>query len=107
MADWARVAVFHLRGARGETGPLLKPESFQRLQLDRFHQEYALGWAVLQRGWAGGMVLNHTGTNTFWYAVTWAAPARSVAFLAATNCGSQSGFDACDSPASMMARKYL
>ncbi len=107
MGDWARYAALHLRGAQGEAGLLLKPESFQRLQTDEYKQGYALGWAVAQRNWAGGVALNHTGSNTLWYADLWIAFAKNVAFLAASNCGSESGFRACDSAVAALIRKYL
>ncbi len=47
--------------------------------------EYAAGWYVAQRNWAGGTVLNHDGSNTYWYATLWIAPQRSVAFVAVAN----------------------
>lgn len=107
LPDCARYASLHLLGARGETGLLLKPESFQQLHLDHFQQEYALGWAVLQRPWAGGTALHHGGTNLLWYAVIWIGPARNVAFLAATNCGGERAAQACDAAVTAIARKYL
>ncbi|MEO1235241.1 MAG: serine hydrolase domain-containing protein [Planctomycetota bacterium] len=53
---------------------------------------YAMGWLVLRRHWAGpdggpGLALSHGGSNTLWYAVTWLAPQRRLAALAATNTG--------------------
>lgn len=107
MSDWARYAALHLRGARGEPGLLVGTESFRRLHRDEFGQGYALGWGVVQRGWAGGTALTHGGSNTLWYAVIWLAPVRNAAFLAATNCGSQGGFRACDAAVGAMITKYL
>jgi len=107
MTDWARYAALHLRGAQGEAGLLLKSESFQRLHTDEYRQGYALGWSVAQRNWAGGMTLSHLGSNTMWYAAIWIAPAKNAAFLAASNCGSDSGFRASDSAVIAMIRKYL
>lgn len=74
---------------------------------DEFGQGYALGWGVVQRGWAGGTALTHSGSNTLWYAVVWLTPARNAAFLAATNCGSEAGFRACDAAVGAMITKYL
>ncbi len=107
MSDWARYAALHLRGAQGAPGLLVGPESFRRLHRDEFRQGYALGWVVVERDWAGGTALMHTGTNTLWYAVIWLAPARDAGFLAATNCGPESGFRACDAAVGAMIRRYL
>ncbi len=107
MSDWARYATLHLRGAQGESGLLLKPESFRQLQRDWYQQGYALGWLVVQRPWANGLALSHTGSNTLWYADIWIAAARNAAFITAANCGSESSFQACDSAIVAMIRKYL
>ena len=47
--------------------------------------DYAAGWFVLQREWAGGSALHHDGSNTFWYTNLWIAPDRDIAYLAAAN----------------------
>ena len=41
-------------------------------------EEYAGGWIVVDRSWAGGRALNHNGSNTFWYCTIWLAPARDL-----------------------------
>ncbi|MBN1781096.1 beta-lactamase family protein [bacterium] len=46
---------------------------------------YACGWAVVQRSWANGKTLTHSGSNTLNYAVAWLAPDRKFAVIAATN----------------------
>ncbi|MDQ7841359.1 MAG: serine hydrolase domain-containing protein [bacterium] len=107
MGGWARYAALHLRGALGEPGLLVGTDSFERLHRDEFGQGYALGWSVVRRGWAGGTALTHAGTNGFWYAFVWLAPARNAAFLAATNCGPEVGLRACDAAVAAMIRKYL
>ncbi len=107
LADWAKFAALHLRGARGEEGLPLRPETFQELHEDRYRQGYALGWVVTRRDWAGGTALTHAGSNTLWFAVVWLAPRRDAAFLAATNCGSERAFRACDAAIAAMIRRYL
>ncbi len=47
--------------------------------------EYAAGWEVLQRSWAGGTVLYHSGTNRYWLSYLWLAPKSGVAYLAVAN----------------------
>src|SRR5256885_12790301 len=56
--DFARFALFHLNGARGE-GRLLKPETFTRLHTPPAGQDYAMGWNRLDRNWAEGYTLSH------------------------------------------------
>jgi CubicO group peptidase (beta-lactamase class C family) len=107
LRDWARYALLHLLGARGEPGLLLTPETFRQLHRDHYRQGYALGWIVVQRPWAGGTALTHAGSNGLWFAVIWLAPQRNAGFLAATNCGSDRGFQACDTAIAAMIRQYL
>ena len=86
LADWARFVALHL--SEGEDA-VVTEETLARLY--RGHEgstpPYALGWLLHERGWGGGQVLNHDGTNTNWYCVVWAAPKRGFAVLAATNQG--------------------
>jgi len=107
LADWAAYASLHLRGAQGRSGLLLEPASFTQLHRDHFGQGYALGWGLVERSWAGGRALTHAGSNRRWYAVIWIAPARDAAFLAATNCGAEGGFGACDAAVAAMIKKFL
>ena len=61
---------------------------------------YALGWGVAKRGWGGGTVLTHAGSNTMFYCVTWVAPERDFAVLVACNQGGDAASKACDEVAS-------
>ena len=47
--------------------------------------EYAAGWNVAQREWAGGTAIFHDGTNTRWHAMLWIAPSIGVAYVAVAN----------------------
>ena len=96
IGDWAKYAAFHLRGAQGKE-PTLSKETFQKLHtpLAGDDEKYAFGWAVMERGWASGKAIMHTGSNTMWFAVVWIAPERDMAFVAATNMGSNEGFLGC------------
>ena len=48
-------------------------------------QNYAAGWWVVQRDWAGGTALTHGGSNLNWLAVLWIAPNRGFAILTVAN----------------------
>lgn len=93
MGDWAAFIGAHLRGARGEDGLILKKGTFAKLHTPPVESAgYALGWGVMERGWAvgegegdRGRVMNHAGSNTTWYCVAWVAPEIDLAVLVATN----------------------
>lgn len=94
IQDWAKFIEDQLRGARGEPA-LLKPEAYQMLQTPHYGGDYALGWIVVQRDWAGGTALTHTGSNTLFLALAWLAPKRDFAVIVCTNEGLDS-FNAAD-----------
>jgi D-alanyl-D-alanine carboxypeptidase len=85
LADWSRFVALHLAGARGEATALLDPETFTRLHTPWPGGTYALGWGAVERPWAGGIALTHSGSNTMWYVVTWIAPERDRFVLVAAN----------------------
>lgn len=101
MRDWGKFVAVHLTG-KCENGKLLKKETLKILHTPIPGQEYALGWAVSERDWAGGKVLNHSGTNNMNYCVAWVAPKKNFAVLAATNVGGDNAFKACDKAVSEM-----
>ena len=84
MASWARFLAEHIKGARGKS-TFLSNGSYTRMHTPPPGGDYALGWSVTDRTWAGGTVLTHAGSNTMFFAVTWVAPNIERAFFAATN----------------------
>lgn len=112
MGDWAAFAALHLIGDQGK-GSLLKPESFVKMHTPPVGGDYALGWVVTQRPWAGakpgapGRVLTHAGSNTMWYCVVWIAPERNFAVLAATNAAGDRCEKAVDEAAWGLIQHYL
>lgn len=101
IIDWGKFVSAHLRGEQGKPG-ILKPETFKRLHTAPFGGDYAFGWLVLDRPWAGGPALNHAGSNTQNFAIVWMAPAKDFAVLVATNQAGGETFNACDAAASAM-----
>ena len=63
VPDWAKFAALHLAGEHGNS-KLLKPATLQTLHIPPPSCEYAGGWTVAERSWAGGTALNHNGSNT-------------------------------------------
>jgi CubicO group peptidase (beta-lactamase class C family) len=104
VIDWGKFITAHLRGEQGEPG-ILKPETFKWLHTPPFGGDYAFGWLVVDRSWAGGRALNHAGSNTQNFAIVWMAPIKDFAVLVSTNQGDT--FDACDAAASAMIMHYL
>lgn len=103
LVDWARFANLHLHAARGDAR-LLKPETFMHLHTSPQGTDYACGWIVTTRLWAGGTVLTHAGSNTMWYAVVWIAPQKDFAALVVANSGGKEAEKACDEAAGALVR---
>jgi CubicO group peptidase (beta-lactamase class C family) len=101
LQDYARFALLHMRKDR-----LLHRESFAKLQSPPAGENYALGWIVVERGWAGGLALNHNGSNTINYFCAWLAPARGFGVIAATNLGGEGVGQQIDEVVSELVRRY-
>ncbi|HKC65169.1 MAG TPA: serine hydrolase domain-containing protein, partial [Pyrinomonadaceae bacterium] len=106
LSDWAKFISDQLRGERTERA-LLKPWTYKKLHTPPFGGDYALGWGIAQRGWGGGTVLTHAGSNTMNFAVVWIAPARDFAVLITTNEGGPDAEKGCDEAASALINLYL
>jgi CubicO group peptidase (beta-lactamase class C family) len=112
LDDLARFAIFHLQS--NATNGLLKPETLVELHAPPAGvnnispmENYACGWVVLQRGWAGGTALWHNGSNTMWYIVMWLAPEKDFAVIAATNIAGPGAEQGCDDACVAMIHKWL
>lgn len=104
--DLAEYASFHLMAEKGK-GHLLNGDSFDKLHVAVSGQDYALGWGVLERGWGGGTVLSHSGSNTMFFSVIWIAPRKDFAVVVACNAGGDRAAKGCDQAASKLIQKYL
>ena len=81
VEDWAKFIALWFTG---EAPAVLVRSSLDKLTAPEA-DDYAAGWFVLQRAWAGGTALFHDGSNTVWSTVLWIAPDRGIAYLAAAN----------------------
>ncbi len=109
LRDWAAFVALHLRGhpENPNRAPrLLKPKTFDTL-LTTDVAEYALGWGIAQRPWAGGTVVTHSGSNTMWFCVVWMAPRKDFAVLACVNMGGTPGAQAADDAVGALIRAHL
>jgi CubicO group peptidase (beta-lactamase class C family) len=103
MGDWVKFAALHVRGAKGNE-PRLPADVFRKLHTSA-GDDYAFGWGIAERGWAGGKALVHTGSNGTWFADVWLAPEKDMAFVAATNVANDAAFKACDEAISEMIKQ--
>jgi CubicO group peptidase (beta-lactamase class C family) len=94
IPDWAKFALLHLRGDRGDA-LLLDPDTFRVLHTPPAGSPYAGGWGVYTRFGDRRHVLVHDGSNTQWYAVIRVATPRNLILLAATNLGGDAAEKAC------------
>jgi CubicO group peptidase (beta-lactamase class C family) len=104
IEELARYGAWHARGERSGTGTL-KKESFVKLHTPVVG-DYAMGWNVVPREWAGGNALTHAGSNTMFFAVIWVAPAKDAAFVAATNCAGEEAATGCDEAVSLLIERF-
>jgi len=106
FADLASYFTFHLDGDRGLPTVLLGAESFAKLHRPAPGTGYALGWGVDDRDWAAGRVLQHHGSNGYWWASVWLAPNRDLGFFAVTNAAGDPGFAAADEAVQALIRRF-
>lgn len=108
LNDLARYYSFHLRRGTSAKGTRLLNESmFPTLHgKDQVEDQWGLGWIKAERPWAGGIALNHAGTNTMFYAVVWLAPERDFGVVVVTNQGGESAAKATDSVASVLVSRF-
>jgi CubicO group peptidase (beta-lactamase class C family) len=95
ISDWAKFISETVRAEQGHP-TLLSAKTFTELTTPMPGQNYAGGWIITQRDWAGGLALTHAGSNTMWYCDVWIAPSRNFAVMDATNDGADSAFEALD-----------
>jgi CubicO group peptidase (beta-lactamase class C family) len=107
IGDLAKYAAWQLRGARGK-GTLLKAATFKRLHT-RFKKDgdYACGWNVVHRDWAGGDALFHGGSNGTFMTAIWLAPKKNFAVVVCANVGGKDAQAAVDDTVRALIEKFL
>jgi CubicO group peptidase (beta-lactamase class C family) len=101
MPDWAKFLMLHVRA--GSEGELLSASTMKTLHSPVLDQ-YAMGWMATKRSW-GGDVLNHAGSNTMWYCVTWLSPEKKFGLLVCTNTAQHDAAKACDEVAGILVKR--
>lgn len=81
LTDWARFLALWL--------PRNTPAILDRSRLDELTvpatTNYAAGWGIRNRSWAGGVALVHSGSNSYWNTLVWVAPSLNRGFIATAN----------------------
>ena len=86
IGDLVRYGAIHLEGEFGPEPVLLPRSSWERLHTPLL-EDYAAGWVRDERDWAGGPVIWHNGSNTYWYALLMLLPANDAVLAFTTNDG--------------------
>ncbi|MCC6428658.1 MAG: beta-lactamase family protein [Phycisphaerales bacterium] len=117
LEDWGKFISLHLRGAKADqkVGDVtITTQTFMKLHepIKGNGADYAMGWGIGQRPWAKGpagdtTVWSHSGSNTLWFCVVWAAPDAGFAVLAASNIGGDGAAKACDDVCDALIRDHL
>ncbi|MCY2976907.1 MAG: serine hydrolase [Planctomycetota bacterium] len=103
IEDWGKFIALHLKPENS----LMPKEIWTQLHTPPVDAEYALGWGVVERPWAGGQAWTHSGSNTVNYCVCWLAPKKDFAVIVTTNSGQQTAALALDKAASELIRRKL
>jgi CubicO group peptidase (beta-lactamase class C family) len=107
LTDWGKFLAVHLHGARNESVSLVTQATLTALQTPPTGGDYASGWGVVQRDWAGGLALSHSGSNTLWYVTAWLAPAKNTTLAVVTNRGDDVAGVAVDSAFGPLIATYI
>lgn len=83
LRDYSAFVAEILKATQGKSS-WLKKETAEALLQPRGDQ-YALGWLVPERGWAGGRAIHHGGDNTMNFALIWGSPKKDFAVVFVTN----------------------
>jgi hypothetical protein len=105
MADWGRFLADQSAGDRGDPA-LLAAASYDRLHTMWPGGDYALGWGVTTRAWAGGTVYTHAGSNTLWLSIVWLAPAIDTTFFGVVNAVMPGDAEALDAAFAQLITDY-
>jgi CubicO group peptidase (beta-lactamase class C family) len=105
MTDWAKFLADQMRGGSGMPA-LLPAPVYADIQKPGPNSKYGFGWIIVQREWAGGKALCHTGSNTMNFCNCWLAPAKKFGVLVCMNQGGGKTFNASDDAAEAMISLY-
>jgi len=103
IEHWGKFIALHLKPENS----ILPKEIWTQLHTPPTDADYALGWSIVDRPWAGGQAWTHSGSNTVNFCVCWLAPKKDFAVIVATNSGQQNAASALDKVASQLIKRHL
>jgi len=104
LDDLAKYVIFHIDGKAGGK-QLVKPETLKILHTPPFGGDYALGWLVVERPWAGGTALTHAGSNNMNYTLIWMGLPRKIGVIVSTNQAGDQAQPACEETTILIINK--
>ncbi len=104
IKDYLKFAALHTSMGSRPAGVVTK-SSCKKLH-EPAKNNYAMGWGVVDRGWARGKALTHAGSNTMNYFVVWAAPETDFALAVATNAAGDKAPSVLDRVAGELVKRY-
>jgi CubicO group peptidase (beta-lactamase class C family) len=102
VSDMLRWCAF--QADEGHHGGILTPESFAVLHTPI--GEYGGGFLQLNRPWAGGQALTHSGSNTMNYQTIWIAPKKGFGVVVATNAMRKDTPQAIDKACGVLIQRF-
>ena len=107
LGDWGKFLQLLVDGFNGKPSPLLSARGFTKLHSTYPGGTYTYGaWVEAERGWAGGVVYLHFGSNTFSMSRAYIAPRKNQIFMAATNVDSEEGRRAMHEAVHLLRQSY-
>ncbi len=110
ISDWLKYLNQHLLGFKDKSSFISKKnwKKLHEIVKDESFSNYTYGgWFRIERDWANGDVLTHSGTNTFNYATAWIAPEINTILVSVANRGGPSGGVASDEVILFLIDQYL
>ena len=109
LEDWSKFLKLHLDGYNGRNN-FLKQETYKKLYSVHPARDSSYtygGWHLLQRNWADGITLSHTGSNTLNYAKVWIAPRKNAVIMSTANIGGEEAFLAPDALIQKLIKEFI
>ena len=66
---------------------------------------YEFGWMMLERSWAGGTAISHSGSNNMNFAIIWLAPKKKFGFAVTVNQGGDNASKGSDKLAGVIVQR--
>ncbi|MDP4199329.1 MAG: serine hydrolase domain-containing protein [Bacteroidota bacterium] len=108
LEDWSKFIRLFLPGSTMHLPGLNLGRFFDKLAYIRSDSmDYRDGWIITNRSWAGGIALNHAGSNTMNFVNVWVAPSKHFAVMVTCNAGNDAAVQAAEEVIGAAIRAYL